>query len=441
MRARILLVLTLTAGFCFLATSCSEDEVFNPLAPTVATIIIDPDPDNFDIRWRITGPDILYSGDGDSTFSEMPPGAYTVTWDTVPGWYEPDPATVTQTLASGATLTFAALYTVKPRTITIDPAPNTAIATWELSGPGGFSLADTGNVNLPDMEPGAYTVTWGTLPGWTRPDPATQTLTLAPDGSLMFTGVYTVTLEMQRIAPGAFLMGSPLAEPARGDDETEHEVTLTRAYLMSIHEVSETIWNAVMGGEPSTSLLPKANVTWGDAAEFCNTLSELTGLTPAYTRVDTVWTWDPAADGYRLPTEAEWEYACRAGSTTALANGPLTNLRCAPLDLNLGVMAWYCGNSDGAGRYFRHDVGRKQANAWGLYDMHGNVCEWCWDWYGPYPTAATIDPSGPATGYFRVIRGGDFASLAQDCRSAHRYPYYLDWPILSIGVRVVRWAD
>jgi formylglycine-generating enzyme required for sulfatase activity len=246
---------------------------------------------------------------------------------------------------------------------------------------------------------------------------------------------------MQRINPGTVLMGSPLGEPARGDDETEHEVTLTRAYLMSIHEVSETIWGAVMGGEPSTSLLPKANVTWGEVAEFCNALSDLKGLTPAYTRVDTVWTWDPGADGFRLPTEAEWEYACRAGSTTALADGPLTNLRCAPLDLNLGAMAWYCGNSDGAGRYYRHDVGRKQPNAWGLYDMHGNVCEWCWDWYGPYATAATVDPGGPATGYFRVIRGGDFASLAQDCRSAHRYPYYLNWPVLSIGVRVVRWAD
>jgi formylglycine-generating enzyme required for sulfatase activity len=442
MRARFLLVPALTVGLCFIATGCGEDAVIDAGAPSATTIVIDPDPDNFDIPWQITGPDgFMRSGDGDSTLSEIDPGDYTLTWGTVPGWFTPEPAAVTRTLASGGALTFTALYTVKPRTITIDPAPNTALANWELTGPGGFSLADTGNVNLPDLEPGEYTLIWNAVQGWASPDPAAETRTLTSDGAVMFTGLYTVTLEMRYIAPGVFLMGSPADEPTRDDDEARHEVTLTRGYWISIYEVSETIWSAVMGEEPTSSLLPKSDVTWSDAVEFCNVLSALKGLTPAYAMVDSVWTWQPEANGYRLPTEAEWEYACRAGTTTATANGPLTTPRCEPLDPSLNAMAWYCGNSDGDGSYCRHPVGLKQPNTWGLYDMHGNVSEWCWDWYGPYPTEPIVDPLGSATGYYHVIRGGDFASLAQDCRSARRYPYYLNWPILSIGVRVVRTAE
>jgi formylglycine-generating enzyme required for sulfatase activity len=249
-----------------------------------------------------------------------------------------------------------------------------------------------------------------------------------------------VNLELQYIAPGVFQMGSPSDEAFRSETETTHEVTLTRGYWISIHEVTERLWAAVMGGTPTSSQLPVANVIWSEAIAFCNELSLLQGLTPVYTETDDVWTWNREADGYRLPTEAEWEYACRAGSVTALANGPLTISGCSPTDPNLDAIAWYCGNSAVGGTYARHPVGQKQANAWGLYDMHGNVFEWCWDWYSSNQAEPATDPAGAATGYYRVIRGGDYSSRPQYCRSAHRYPYYLEWPITSIGLRVVRSA-
>ena len=130
-----------------------------------------------------------------------------------------------------------------------------------------------------------------------------------------------------------------------------------------------------MGGEPTNPQLPECYVSWDMAVQFCNALSLQEGLTPAYTihgpNGDVTWHHD--ADGYRLPTEAEWEYACRAGSTTAFANGPITHTGCSPLDPNLDAMGWYCGNNSPSGPKL---VGQKQANEWGLYDMHGNV--WAW---------------------------------------------------------------
>jgi len=141
---------------------------------------------------------------------------------------------------------------------------------------------------------------------------------------------------------------------------------------MSPYEVTEELWDSVMGSGASTSQLPKVYVNWYEAVAFCNALSVRNGLTPAYTGSGTNWTWNQLANGYRLPTEAEWESACRAGSVTAFANGPITEAICYPLDPNLDAMGWYCGNAGPT----LHNVGGKQANAWGLNDLHGNVWEW-----------------------------------------------------------------
>jgi formylglycine-generating enzyme required for sulfatase activity len=231
------------------------------------------------------------------------------------------------------------------------------------------------------------------------------------------------------IPAGTFTIGSPVGELGRSLDEAQQTVTLTRSVYVSIREVTQSAWQAVMGW--SDPHFPGANhpveqVTWYDAVWYCNERSTVDELTPAYTITSPIYhldhlvgatvSWDEAADGYRLLTEAEWEYACRAATSTAFCNGGITNIACDPLDPKLAAVGWYCGNALAT----THDVGGKTANAWGLQDMHGNVWEWCWDWYGDYPEDAATDPTGPASGSERVLRGGNWDDEAQGCRSADR---------------------
>ena len=211
-----------------------------------------------------------------------------------------------------------------------------------------------------------------------------------------------VSLEMVKIKAGTFTMGIPEGELYA----IQHQVTLTKDYWLGKFEVTQAQYEAIMGNNPSSykgSNRPVENVSWEDAKEFCNKLNErYAGKFPTGYKFD-------------LPTEAQWEYACRAGTTTALNNG--TNLtsergKCS----NLNEVGWYrrnCG-SDG-----HKAVGQKRPNNWGLYDMHGNVCEWCRDWYASYTGDAT-DPTGPASGSYRVVRGGAWYIYAGDCRSASR---------------------
>jgi len=211
-----------------------------------------------------------------------------------------------------------------------------------------------------------------------------------------------------RIEGGTFIMGSPANETGRSDNEIQHRVTVSSFY-MSRYEVAQADYEEVMGTNPSQTKgfnLPVTNVSWFDAIEYCNRLSQREGLTPAYTINGTTVTWNRNANGYRLPTEAELEYACRAGTTTAYNTG-------AAIRNSTG---WYDANS---GKRI-HPVGEKPANAWGLHDMHGNVWEWCWDWYGAYSTANQTDPVGASSGSSRVFRGGSWGLSAQFARSAYR---------------------
>ena len=228
-------------------------------------------------------------------------------------------------------------------------------------------------------------------------------------------------MEFVYIKPGTFMMGSPSSEPGRGSDERQHRVTLTNGWYMQTTEVTQGQWRAIMGSNPSYFKncgddCPVEQVSWNDVQAF---IRKLNGK--------------EESNKYRLPSEGEWEYAARAGSTTAFANGGISELKCG-YDSNLDAMSWYCGNSGvtysgcydaskwgGPKCAGTHPVAKKQPNAWGLYDMHGNVWEWCQDRYGKtYPSGSVTDPTGTSYSSLRVYRGGSWYHHARFCRSAFR---------------------
>ena len=196
-------------------------------------------------------------------------------------------------------------------------------------------------------------------------------------------------MEMIWCGPGTFMMGSPATEAGRFDDEAIHPVKLTKGFWLGKYEVTQAQWESVTGENRSRFKGPERpvdSVSWDDCQRFIRKANVALGGVA------------------RLPTEAEWEYACRAGSGAAIAgNG------------HLGDMAWYDGNSDSQ----THPVGKNQANDWGFYDMHGNVLEWCHDWFAKTEGQA-VDPKGPPNGSFKVLRGGCWFFYERDCRSAYR---------------------
>ncbi len=290
-------------------------------------------------------------------------------------------------------------------------------ATWQLSGPGGYSLSADGDTTLTDLPAGSYTLAWLDVAGWETPTPAAAVRQLEASGTTTFLGLYQAEVgpALAVVPAGDFMMGSERDEPGRNDDESMVQYFFNTGFRVSRFEVTEALWDRVMGGS-SVSRLPKVDVNWYEALLFCNALSVQEGLTPAYEGSGTNWTWNPLNDGYRLPLEVEWEYACRAGSTTELANGSLRYTDCQPIDPTLDAIGWSCQNS-GFPVYRAHEVGQKMPNAWGLHDMHGNVWEWCWDSY--YETDADGYPTGESLG--QVNRGGAFDNFAQFCRAANRH--------------------
>ncbi len=222
-----------------------------------------------------------------------------------------------------------------------------------------------------------------------------------------------VKLDMIWIERGSFTMGSPNNELGRiifVSGENQHPVTLTKSYWLGKYEVTQAQYKAVMNSTPSEfkgTDLPVEKVSWYDAKEFCEKLTEIEKSAGRL----------PEGYEYTLPTEAQWEYACRAGTMTALNSGK--NLTSDKKCHNLDELAWYESNSNST----THPVGQKKPNAWGLYDMHGNVWEWCLDWHGDYPTMPVNDPRGPMKGSDRVLRGGSWMNGSNACRSAMRVYY------------------
>jgi uncharacterized repeat protein (TIGR02543 family) len=235
-------------------------------------------------------------------------------------------------------------------------------------------------------------------------------------------------VEMAYVPGGSFQMGDA------GYDYSSpvHTVTLTGFY-MGKYEVTQGQWQAVMGSNPASSYgvganYPVYNVSWYDAVEFCNSLSEREGLTKAYTISGSTVTANWSASGYRLPTEAQWEYAAKGG------NGSPGNYTYSGSN-TVGDVAWYSGNNS---PYGAKEVGTKAANGLGIYDMSGNVWEWCWDWYGSYSSGAQTDPVGASSGSDRVLRGGNWFYSAENVRSAPRYSYYPYFRYDYLGFRLAR---
>ena len=240
-------------------------------------------------------------------------------------------------------------------------------------------------------------------------------------------------LVMLELDGGTFLMGSPESDDqADGDERPQHEVSLS-PFAMSRELVTWELYREVMESSPerwqrdkSDDRLPANSVTWFNAVEFCNRLSDRVGLTPCYRIDGREVTWNREADGYRLPTEAEWEYACRARTTTRWFFGDEPD--------ELGEYAWYEENSKDR----VHPVGEKRPNPWGLHDMTGNIWEWCWDWFGEYSKDSQTDPDGPPTGDRRVLRGGAFHREPWNLRSACRNWFVPGSRLVYFGFRVVR---
>jgi formylglycine-generating enzyme required for sulfatase activity len=290
--------------------------------------------------------------------------------------------------------------------------------------------------------------------GWSEnpadtPTPGEPTETATPGTPTATATPHPVPANFVEIPPGTYMIGSPDSEMCRYPDETRHEVTLIRGFHIQQTEVTQQQWMDIFGENPSQFEGPNhpvERVTWFDGCIFCNRLSLDAGLKPAY-YIDAAFTemfdgtppvyngtvfWDQDAGGYRLPTESEWEVACRAGTDTAYNNGQ-DNTDCHD-DPALSPVAWFQHYS-----YIEtHDVGLKDPNAWNLYDMHGNVWEWCWDFYDGYPPGNLTDPTGPESGTHRVKRGGCWSYWAWVCRSANRAYYPPGTRYDGLGFRAVR---
>ncbi len=263
----------------------------------------------------------------------------------------------------------------------------------------------------------------------------------------------SVGMTFSLLPAGTFTMGSPADELGRdSDEETQHQVALTESFYMQTTEVTQVQWEAVItssrGSNPSSFSgegHPVIGVNWYDAASFANWLSFDEGLIPCYgydtcssrpgenlscTNVTLV----PGCNGYRLPTEAQWEYAARAGTNTATYNGNLTSTTCDPLDSNLNKIAWFCATESTP-----HFVAWKKPNNCGLYDMLGNVEEWCQDWWdgSDYSPEPQTNPTGDATGLSRVVRGGAYNIIVWGTRSAYRKKRAPEHVWGNLGFRLV----
>jgi formylglycine-generating enzyme required for sulfatase activity len=266
----------------------------------------------------------------------------------------------------------------------------------------------------------------------TRPPGAAMLVKEGPDPSNVFlSGRHS--LKLARIPEGEFVMGSDVDDSER----PPHRVRIGLPFLLGVYPVTQALYSAITGSPPLSLFQgrdrnPVDTVSWLDAVRFCNLLSAADGLKPYYEIRPDGRFCERGGTGYRLPTEAEWEYACRGGCSASYGFGDDAE--------RLGDHAWYQRNSESR----THEVGQLSPNGFGLHDMHGNVWEWCWDWYSAYPSRSAVDgspvlnPRGPAEGKERVLRGGSWNADIHQLRSAARNSYDPEEPLWYFGFRLAR---
>ncbi len=266
----------------------------------------------------------------------------------------------------------------------------------------------TGDVNK-QVPAGGHRIVWNVLAEREKLAGANICFKVVANYSARFT-VNGVSFEMVRVEGGTFRMGatSEQEDEVDSNEKPVHSVTLS-SYYIGKTEVTQALWQAVMGSNPSNykgSDLPVECVSWNDCQEFIQKLNRLTGR------------------NFRLPTEAEWEFACRGGNNSRGYKYSGSN--------NLDSVAWYDDNSDGQ----THPVATKAPNELGIYDMSGNVWEWCGDWYANYTSNSQSNPSGPQSGSRRVFRGGGWGNFVRNCRSSNRINYFPTYRISYLGLRL-----
>lgn len=318
------------------------------------------------------------------------------------------------------------------------PAPTPSPSPTPSPGPQPTSTPAPTPTPNPTPEPTATPVPTPTpTPAPTVVPTPAPTPTPPPVITLMLPG--SVPMDLMYVPAGSFTMGSPAGELSRQADETTFSVELTHDFYMGKTEVTQQQWLAVMGSWPGTApaatyglgdSYPAYYVSWDDAQSFMTALNAHIQSTGQGTST------------VRLPTEAEWEYACRGGTTTrfSFGNGFGANEDCSAEPERTDHM-WYCGNNGASGSpdYGAKAVGQKLPNPFGLYDMHGNLFEWCQDWYGTYPVSppTQVNPTGPETGGDRVVRGGRWSNVASNCRSARRIRFTPTYRESVVGFRVL----
>jgi len=381
-----------------------------------------PCPSDLDGDGMVTGADISLVLLDFGACPVDPPSISSVTPN-----YGPTAGGTTITI-TGTALTDASSVTVRGRAATSVTVVNDTTVT-AVTPPGSVGAANV-QVTTPG---GTATISGAFTYGNAPPPPAwctvleqTPNATAVPDATLR--AAITATnlpwrvrdtgtgIEMVLIPPGTFTMGCSASNSyGCGSDETQHQVTLTNAFYLSRTEVTQAQWLAKMGSNPSyftgDTSRPVEQVSWNDIQPFCT------------------------STGMRLPTEAEWEYAFRAGTTTAFHGMP-GYLNGTNDDNQLGTIAWFGSNSG----LQTHAVAGKAANGFGLYDMAGNVFEWCQDWWGAYASDAQTNPTGPSSGNSRLLRGGAWGGNSGYCRASLRYVYLAspDYRYYAVGFRVAR---
>jgi len=318
---------------------------------------------------------------------------------------------------------------------------------FRISGPAATTItacSPDGTLVWSNAQAGVYYTlqTVGTLPGGTNwVDYALLFATNAVNTNQQLLIAFAPPSGLVWIPPGTFVMGSPAGEAERNSDEVQHTVTLTHGFYMGKYAVTQGQYLAVVGNNPSHFVpangytqdlnRPVEEVSWNDATNYCGLL----------TRSDRAGGRIPSSWGYRLPTEAEREYACRAGTTTAFHFGSAIHGGMANFydyyEYDAAIGDIHVVNPSVPWLVRTTTVGSYAPNAFGLYDMHGNVWEWCQDWYGAYPTGSVTDPQGPVSGSFRVFRGGSWDGVGWGCRSAYRYDSDPGYWFHDVGFRVV----